>query len=312
MSPMPRHALCLAWNWEYDAGFARLLEAACARRGLSLLQVTPENLDCVLAGLANDEITFGALLDRASDSEPRFQPLADWAARQAAFCINPQERARWSGDKATMHLEFASRGIQTPHAIILAPFDEQPSLPPPDLSALGGSFAIKPAAGGGGWGVTLEAVSWDQVQRARQEYPAEKMLLQAHVTPRTLGTRPGWFRLLYCDGAVYPCWWDPQTHVYARVTAEESARYGLRSLRETSRRIAGAAGLHLFSTEVAATEDGRFLVVDYVNDPLDLRPRSQAVDGVPDPILENIAGRLARLAASHRSDIQSGAEASSG
>jgi hypothetical protein len=141
-------------------------------------------------------------------------------------------------------------------------------------------------------------VHWDQVQKARQEHPAEKMLLQAHVTPRTLDGRPGWFRLLYCAGAAYPCWWDLQTHAYSRLTAEESARYGLRELREVLTRIAALAGLHLFSTEVALTEAGRFVAVDYVNDPLDLRLQSQAVDGVPDAILENIAGRLTRLAES--------------
>ena len=296
---MPRHALCLAWNWEYDAGFVRLLEAACTARGLSLLQVTPENLDSVLAGLAAGEIAFTALLDRASDSDPRFQPLADWALQRSAFCINPQERARWACDKAAMHLEFVARGIQTPHAIILPPFNEQPSIPPPDLSPLGRSFSIKPASGGGGWGITLDAVHWDQVQKARQEHPAETMLLQAYVTPRTLGGRAGWFRILYCAGAVYPCWWDVQTHAYARVTAEESARFGLRALREVLVRIAAVSGMHLFSTEVAVPDDDRFLVVDYVNDPLDLRLQSQAVDGVPDAILENIAGRLARLVEAH-------------
>jgi hypothetical protein len=292
---MSRHALCLAWNWEYDAGFVRLLEAACKTRGLSVLQVTPDNLDSVLAGLATGEINFAALLDRASDSDPRFQPLADWALRQSAFCINPQEQARWSWDKAAMHLEFVRQGIQTPHAIILPPFNEQPSLPSPDLIPLGGSFSIKPASGGGGWGITLEAVHWDQVQKARQEHPAETMLLQSYVTPQILDGRPGWFRLLYCAGAVYPCWWDQQTHAYARVTAAESARFGLRTLREVLMRIAALARMHLFSTEVAATEGGRFLVVDYVNDPVDLRLQSLAADGVPDAILENIAGRLARL-----------------
>jgi hypothetical protein len=147
--------------------------------------------------------------------------------------------------------------------------------------------------------VTLEAVHWDQVQKARQEHPAETMLLQAYVTPRTLDGRPAWFRLLYCAGAVYPCWWDVQTHVYARVTAQESARFGLRELREVLVRIAAIAGLHLFSTEVALTNEGRFVAVDYVNDPVDLRLQSQTIDGVPDAILENIAGRLARLVEAH-------------
>lgn len=293
---MPRYDLCLAWNWEYDAGFVHLLDAACIRRGLTLLQVTPDNLDLALAALAPGELHFRVFLDRASDSDPRFQPLADWARADASLRINPQERARWAWDKATMHLEFISRGIETPYTLLLAPYAEQPSLPPLDLSLLGGSFAIKPAGTGGGVGVVLEASSLEQAAAARQQFPDEKYLLQAHVTPQMLDGRPAWFRVLVCDGAVYPCWWDQGTHVYARVTAEEVARFGLRGLREVPRRIAAVCGLHLFSTEIALTDDGRFLVVDYVNDPVDLRLQSQAVDGVPDAIVENVAGRLARLA----------------
>jgi hypothetical protein len=293
---MARYNLCLAWNWEYDADFVHLTEAACAARGLSLLQVTPESLDQVLAGLENGEISYRSLLDRASESDPRFQPLAGWAALHGAFCINPQKRTLWAGDKATMHLEFTSHGLATPYTLILSPYSENVSIYPPNLGLLGGSFAIKPACEGGGDGVILEASSWEQVLEARRQYPQEKYLLQAHVTPRFLDGRPAWFRVLFCNGAVYPCWWDQVTHVYFRLTAEEKARFGLRSLRELPVRIAQVCGLHLFSTEIAQTEDGSFLVVDYVNDPVDLRLQSKAADGVPDGTVESIAARLVRLA----------------
>jgi len=43
-------------------------------------------------------------------------------------------------------------------------------------------------------------------------------------------------------------------------------------------------------------------VVDYVNDPVDLRLQSTTADGVPDAIVENISRRLARLAQRHRRD----------
>ncbi len=292
---MPRYDLCLAWNWEYDAGFVGLLEEACNRRGLTLFQVTPHNLDLALAALRNGEVHFRAFLDRASDSDPRFQPLADWARVHASLRINPQEQARWAWDKATMHLEFLSSGIETPYTLLLAPYTQQPHLPPLDLSPLGGSFAIKPASTGGGAGVVLEATTLEQALSARQQFPDEKYLLQAHVSPQVLEGRAAWFRVLVCEGAVYPCWWDQRTHVYTRVTAEETARFGLRGLREVPRRIAQVCGLRLFSTEIAQMADGRFIVVDYVNDPVDLRLRSEAADGVPDAIVENIAGRLARL-----------------
>jgi hypothetical protein len=292
---MPHFDTCLAWNWEYDADFVHLFEAACVLYGVSLLQITPENLQWALNGLQAGELTFTSLLDRASEEDSNFQPLVDWAKRRRIYSINPQKQTLWSGDKATMHHEFIQHGLQTPQTIILSPHSRHASLRCPDLTSLNGCFVIKPACGGGGQGVILEASSWEQVEFARQQYPAEKYLLQAHVDACQLDGRKAWFRILVCQGAVYPCWWDQHTHVYTRVTASEKARFGLRLLTEASLRISQICGLHLFSTEIAFTQDGQFLIVDYVNDPVDLRLQSKAVDGVPDIIVENIAHRLVRL-----------------
>jgi hypothetical protein len=74
----------------------------------------------------------------------------------------------------------------------------------------------------------------------------------------------------------------------------------LHSLYEVALRIAQVCRLHLFSTEIALAPDGRFLVVDYVNDPVDLRLQSKAVDGVPDVFVESIAARLVRLVDRHQ------------
>jgi hypothetical protein len=296
-STMPHYDLCLAWNWEYDRDFVHLLETACGRVGLSFFSVTTENLDSTLAGLTSGEISIASFFDRASESDLRFQPLVDWARESRVFRINPQEMTVWSADKATMHLEFISRRLDTPYTILLSSCQERPDLTPLDLSPLGGRFAIKPASLGGGEGVVLEANSLEQVLSVRWQYPGEKYLLQAHVTPRILAGRPAWFRVLVCNGAVYPCWWDQHTHVYTRVTAEERFRFSLRGLYEVARRIALVCRLDLFSTEIALSENGCFIAVDYVNDPVDLRLQSKAVDGVPDTIVENISGRLARLAA---------------
>jgi hypothetical protein len=292
---MPHYDVAIAWNWEYDADFVHLFEAACSNIGVSVLQVTPENVDSVVNNLKNHEISFKTMLDRASDSDSRFQPMVDWAKHHRVHCINPQKQASWAWDKATMHLEFIHHGLHTPHTIILSPHAHQADLRCPDLSPLGGAFAIKPACEGGGNGVILEASSWDQVENARRQFPAEKYLLQAHIRTCELDGKPAWFRILVCNGAIYPCWWDQVTHVYTRVTAEEKCRFQLRGLNEVSARIAQICKLDLFSTEIALTEHGQFIVVDYVNDPVDLRCQSKAADGVPDMIVQNIARRLARL-----------------
>ena len=196
-----------------------------------------------------------------------------------------------------MHQILNSAGLHTPYTIILPPYEEHPLPPPIDLSVLGGCFTIKPAHGGGGEGVVIEATSLHQVLEARQECPTDRYLLQAHVVPVQLDSRAAWFRVIHCAGHVYPCWWDTQTHVYTPVTFAEESRYHLSPLRDITASLAHLCGLDLFSTEIALTADHLFVIIDYVNDQLDLRFQSKAMDGVPDEIMHELAERLVGLVA---------------
>ena len=294
---MPPYDLCFAWTWEYDADFVALLKAACARRGLTVYEATLATLPDTLARLASGELRFRALFDRASDGDPAFMPLVEWAAAHAPCLINPFAAARRAWDKATMHLEFITAGLYTPHTIILPPYNERNVLTPSDPSPLGGRFSIKPAHGGGGAGVVNEAQAWAQVTAARQKFPADKYLLQEWITPAVIGGHRAWFRVIQCCGQTFPCWWDDRTHIYAPVTASDEKLYNLGRLREMAAIIARVCGLQLFSTEIVWATDGRLLSVDYVNDPLDLRVQSKAAEGVPDAIVAEIAECMAEWVA---------------
>jgi len=294
-SGMPNYDLCLAWNWEYDADLAAMLEAACRAQGLTFLQVTAGNLAATWQALLGAELSMRVLFDRASDEHAPFLALAEWARAHGVRCINPREQAQLAWDKTHMHVELARAGVATPRSLILPPFEIQPELMPLELDALGTPFVIKPACRGGGLGVMPAATSMAEVLTARQLFPSDAYLLQTRVTPRLLGTHYAWFRVIYCLGHVHPCWWDCQTHVYAPLSGEEEHQYGLSPLGEISRRIAQVCGLDLFSTEIALTSDGSFVSVDYVNDPLDLRLQSKTPEGVPDAIVRSIAEQLAGL-----------------
>jgi hypothetical protein len=298
---MMSYDLCLAWNWEYDADFVALLAAACQTRRLSLLQITPDNLTDVWSALTNRQIGFQAFMDRASDVDSRFMPLVDWARDHAVYRINPYERACCICDKAAMHPILIDAGLHAPPTVILSPYEKQPALPSTDLSRLGECFTIKPARGGGGSGVVTQANSWTQVLDARREYASDRYLLQAQITPTHLGSRPAWFRIIYCVGQVYPCWWDTSTHVYTPVTSDDETSFDLKPLRDITISLAHLSELDLFSTEISLTTDGRFVIVDYINDQIDLRLQSRAVDGVPDEIVKDVVERLVGLVERHRS-----------
>lgn len=286
--------LCLAWNWEYDADFVSLMEEACSKHGSTFLQVKPGNLEVIKEALASGEISFRAFFDRASDSDPDFLFLEEWSLQHHVFQVNPRHQISWIHDKTAVHLAFYESGLLTPYTFLLPSFSSQPELPALDLNQLGSQFAIKPATGGGGGeGVVLNATLIEQVNAERRRNPNEKYLLQAQLEPSFLHDHQAWFRVLVCNGNVFPCWWDPNTHRYTPVTKEEMINLDLFSLWELAKRIASISKMDLFSSEIALTKAGQFLVVDYVNDPIDMRLQSSAFDGVPDDIVKRIAFELA-------------------
>ncbi len=291
---MPTYDLCLCWYWQYDADFVQYMQEACARRGLTAWQIRPANLLEAITELYSGQATLQALLDRAAD-DLRFEPVRRFARENHLQRINPAELSHWAEDKATMHLELIQAGLQTPYTVLLAPFIDQPILPAFDLTPLGANFVIKPALGGGGEGVRLNASSLDDIQRARMEFPGQKYLAQAHIEARLISGRQAWFRAFYAAGDCIPCWWNPSTHVYGVLTSDEEKQFGLAPLREVTDRIARVCKLDWFSTEIALTEEGRFVVVDYVNDGIDTRLKSKAVDGMPDDVMKQMTEKLADL-----------------
>lgn len=290
------YGLGFSWNWEYDAGFARLMQQECEKHHVSLLEITPNNLDSILARLEQNTLRFDTFLDRAADTDTRFSPLCDWASLHCKYLFNPAIKTTRVNNKALMHYALIHTGLQTPYTIILPPFQSNPDLPDIDLSVLGDHFAIKPSHGGGSEGVVTEAHLAGQVQAARQQFSDDTYLLQATIQPTRLAEKQAWFRVLYCCGTIYPCWWQTDTHVYSRLTLEEEATLHLGQLRNITDQLAALIELDLFSTEIALTDQGQFVVVDYVNDPLDLRLQSEASDGVPDEIVAGFANSIAEWA----------------
>lgn len=288
--------LCLAWNWEYDADFVNLLEKACVEQGYSFLQVNPSNLAATVDALISGEISIRIYFDRASDSDPSFLTLEEWTIKHHVNQINPRNQICWTHDKTAVHLAFLESGISTPYTYLLPPYNSQPELPSLDLNLLGSRFAIKPATGGGGGeGVILEATSIDQVNLERRNNPDEKYLLQAQLEPFFLNNRQAWFRVVVCNNVVILCWWDPISHRYTRVTKEDENFFKSSDLVDLAKRISVICKMDLFSSEIALTSSGRFLVVDYINDPIDLRLQSNAFDGVPDSIVNDITSELVTI-----------------
>ena len=70
---------------------------------------------------------------------------------------------------------------------------------------------------------------------------------------------------------------------------------GLDALWEIAQAAARIAQLQLLSSEIARVQDGRFIVVDYANDPVDLRFQPHAREGMPPEVAGGIAEAIARF-----------------
>ena len=288
---MMYYDFCIAWNWEYDADFVALLSKKCKLNNISILQITADSLMDIISSLENNRISFKVFYDRASDTDMRFMPVVEWAVDHTIYYINHHNKTLLTRDKSRMHYALINAGLYTPYTIMIPPYDEHPELPIIDLSPLGDHFILKPAHGGGSEGVVLKVTSLSQIKEARQLFPDDTYLLQTHITPIKLRSQPAWFRVLYCREHIYICWWDTQSHIYTPLTVEDEDLYTLFPIRSIMRTLAELCGLDVFSTEIALTPERRFVVVDYVNDPIDFRFQSKAIDGVPDEIIEDIAQR---------------------
>lgn len=299
---MKTYNFAIAWNWDLDAAFIAGIERECALQGISTYRIRTDHLQHVTEEFKRGEISLEAFFDRASDSDPAFLPLVKIMEENANYLINPYHRVIHAIDKATMHLEFITHGLHVPNTIILPPYNEQYSISvcEEELKRLGNPFVIKPAnTTGGGTGVMLNAKTINDILVARKEHRNDKYLVQETIKPKLLDGKRGWFRVYFAFNEIIPCWWDDTTHLYSELTYEDEKRYDLAKLRDMMMTIQKICGLQFFSSEIALTDSGIFVVVDYVNEVCDMRLQSVFYNGAPDAIVHRIEKLIAENVKAH-------------
>jgi hypothetical protein len=289
--------LAVSWDWEYDTEFIRILEQHTHAEGLRFYSVSHHNASETAQRIQRNELSFGSFLDRAPETNDHFSALIRALRKTPTFFINPPDALIHANDKATMHLEFITAGINVPFTIIISPYNKKKELglSLTDLAQLGRPFIIKPAnTTGGGIGVVLGAESLKDIIESRQHHKNDKYLLQEKIVPLSLDGRKAWFRVFRVYDHTLPCWWDDETHVYAPVTREEIDHHELGPLATITETIARVCKLDFFSSEIAITAEKKFVVVDYVNDICDMRLQSKHHDGVPDTVVGLICLHIAK------------------
>jgi hypothetical protein len=197
-----------------------------------------------------------------------------------------------------VHPRLIHAGIHVPHTLFVRAAEVADwKLSEEHRAFLGSPFVIKPSLGYGKQGVILDAVAEADLLRSAKVWRDPVYLLQRRIVPRELNGRPAYFRVFHAFGSVWFTWWNCYTDEYRTLTPPEMETFTLHPLREIVLRIAAVTGMSFFSSEIAQTGDGRFVVIDYVNDQCHLLTQSASPQrGVPDEIVAGIARRLAEAA----------------
>lgn len=287
--------LAIAYKWKYDKQFVELIEHNFQRDGLRTFIIGKFNIPEVVKLLKEKKIFFKTYLDRASDEDLEFTPIAKLLSRMKCHIFNPHRKIKRAVNKAAMHKKLEKKRFQLPKTFLLPSFDNDKGLyiSEDNLEEIGKPFVIKPALfSGGGEGVIKNGESLVQIQEERIKNHTEKYLVQEKIYPRTIQARRAWFRVFWAFDRVIPTWWNDHTHIYHRVTTNEIKKYNLLPLYRITKRLARIIQLDYFSTEIALTNDHKFVLIDYVNDQCDMRLKSNYVDGVPDDVVIEFIERM--------------------
>lgn len=280
-----------------DDYFIHCIQKHCAEAGLNFFLIEPlwveRFYDCLDRGLVWPRVVLNM---HSEHHEPKeiFHQLVRLAAQKHCRVIDPPDRALAAFDKAGLHPRLIAAGIHVPFTIIV-PGHEVTSfqLEERHLSELETPFVIKPSLGYGRKGVILEATQASDLAKSAEAWPDRNYLLQRRIQPADFQGRLGYFRVFHAFGSIWSCWWNCYTDHYRPVEPSEVTELGLQPLTDITRQMAAVTGMDFFSTEIALTAEGRFVVIDYINDQCHML--SQGADpekGVPNELVAAVARRL--------------------
>ena len=294
--------LVMTHKLDADDLFIHRVQYHCAELGLNFFLVEPLWVHRFYECFARDELWARALLNMHSEHhlpEDIYHQLVRLAHQRGTQVIDPPDLAQAAFDKARMHQRLLGAGFNVPYTVIvprdsLADF----TLSNQQREELGETFVIKPSHGYGRRGVLLDARSEADLERSAAAWNDPAYLMQRLITPAEIAGRPAYWRVFYVFGEVLICWWNCFTDRYTELTDENSADAPIHALHEMARGVAELSGMRFFSSEIARTENGDLVLIDYVNDQCHML--SQSADprmGVPDTVVRTIAERLVQATA---------------
>jgi len=280
-----------------DDFFIHRIQQHCAEHGLNFFLIEPAWVSRFFELYQQEEVWARVLLNMHSEHhEPReiYHQLVSLAHRRKTQVIDPPDVALQAFDKAQAHGRLLEAGLPLPPTVIVGRSEvEHLKLSEEQRALLGSPFVIKPALGYGRRGVILDATGEHDLLRSIAAWPDGHYLLQRRIAPVVIKEEPAYFRVFFVFGTIWCCWWNCFTDRYRVMLAEEESPWRLPDMRQIVTRIAAATRMRFFSSEIALTDPGDFVLIDYVNDQCHMLCQSSNPRmGVPDSVVAGIARRL--------------------
>ena len=279
-----------------DLFIHKIQENAVAAR-LNFFLIEPLWVDCFYQALDKGRVWPRVLLNMHSEHhqpDEVYHRLVRLAAERNVQVIDHPDRALEAFDKARLHPRLAAAGVNVPYTVLVSREEAATfQLTADQRAQLGSPFVVKPALGYGRKGLVMDATDEGAITRSIEGFANGHYLLQKKITPRQLNGAPAYFRVFYVFGSIWCLWWNCFTDQYRVVAPQEASDLELKPLDETVRQIAALTGMTFFSSEIAQTEAGAFVVIDYVNDQCHMLSQTASPQtGVPDDVVTAIARRL--------------------
>lgn len=288
-----------------DDFFIHRVQQHCAERGLNFFLVEPLFVERFHECFSRKEIWARVLLNMHSEHhlpEDIYSRVVRLAHERGTKVIDEPAKAEAAFDKSRMHQRLGQAGFRVPYTLIVPAGDVAGfKLSAEEKARLGERFVVKPSHGYGRKGVILDARDESDLAASVKAWLNPAYLLQERICPKMDGEVPFYFRVFYVFGRVWCCWWNCFTDRYKEVTGEERERFALGGLEEIVRGVARLSEMTFFSSEIALTEAGEFVLIDYVNDQCHML--SQSADpkmGVPDRVVAGVARALVEGAFAER------------
>lgn len=301
MSVTRVYDLVMTHKLDTDDYFIHRVQYHCAERGLNFFLVEPLWVERFYDCYARNEVWARVLLNMHSEHhlpDDIYHRLVLLAHHKSTRVIDPPDLAQAAFDKALMHQKLAEAGFDVPFTVIVPEKESSTfQLAREDRQKLGTPFVVKPSHGYGRRGVVLDATDERDLARSISAWPNPAYLVQQKIVPRHVGEHPAYWRVFYVYGQVWVCWWNCFTDCYREPIETEKEAHRLQRLEEIARKIAALTGMQFFSSEIAETDEGKLVLIDYVNDQCHMLSQSSNPRmGVPDGVVAEIAEKLVSAA----------------